>query len=273
MPEQSSINTRTVILVAVGLLLGFVVGFALANRINGQENDKLRSELARLKAGGPQQKDAGGQSAGGQGASQRPAGDGNSLPTLTDDQLKSAVAKADASPADAAVQKQAGKALYYYALEKGNAAILPDVARILGRAHDLDTKDYQTAVLAANAHFILARNGDDSARYADARKLYEAALASKPDDAVVRTSLGLTYFYGEPSDARRAIREYRQALKSDPRQEMALQSLAAALIETGDFTEAESRLGELEKVNSSNPELAGLRAQLEQKKNAAKDSK
>ena len=90
---------------------------------------------------------------------------------------------------------------------------------------------------------------------------------------VVRTSLGLTYFYGKPPDARRAMTEYRRALKTDPRQELALQSLAAALIETGDFAEAETRLGELEKVNSSNSELARLRAQLEQRKNAAKGAR
>ena len=37
------------------------------------------------------------------------------------------------------------------------------------------------------------------------------------------------------------------------------------------FEEAARRLDELEKVNPSNEELAGLRGQLEQKRNAAKE--
>ena len=277
MSEQSSVNTKTLLVLAAGLLIGFAVGFALANGINRQEDERLRGELARLRAGGAQ-KDSGdrpAQRAQGAAASQgaTDGDDGDTLPTLSDDQLRNAVAKADASPSDAETQKKAGHALYFYALQKGDASILPDVARILRRAHELDAKDYDTTVMAGNAYFILGRNGGDAAPLADARKFYEAALLSKPDDVVVRTSLGLTYFYGKPSDPRRAIREYRQSLKTEPRHEMTLQSLVAALIETGEFTEAESRLGELDKVNPSSPELARLRAQLEQRKNAAKETR
>jgi Flp pilus assembly protein TadD len=282
MSEQSSLNTKTLLVLAAGILIGFVVGFALANGINRQEDERLRGELARLRAGGAP-KDSGGDDGpaprkqGSAGGSQRAAAgggdDGNSFPTLTDEQLKNAVAKADASPSDAELQKKVGQALYVYAWQAGNASILPEVARILRRAHELDAKDYKTTVMAGDAYFLIAREGGDAAALADARKLYESALASKPDDTVVRTSLGLTYFYGKPSDARRAIREYRQALKAEPRGELTLQSLAAALIETGEFAEAETRLGELEKVNASNAELSNLRAQLEQKRNAAKESR
>jgi tetratricopeptide (TPR) repeat protein len=272
MSEKSSVNSKVIIFLAVGLLVGFIVGFVLANSVNKEEDERLRGELARLRSGGAQ-KDAGqspSQRAQGASGSQKGAGGGDDdFPTLSDEELKKAVTKADANPSDAELQKKAGKALYVYALQKGEASILPDVARILKRAHELDAKDYDTTVMAGNACFILARNGGDAAQYAEARKLYEDALSSKPDDLVVRTSLGLTYFYAKPSDPRRAIREYRQALKTDPKHEMTLQSLAAALIETGELKEAETRLGELERVNSSNPDLSNLRAQLEQKKNAA----
>jgi tetratricopeptide (TPR) repeat protein len=279
MSEQSSVNTKTVLALAAGLLVGFVVGFALANGVNRQEDERLRGELARLRAGGAQ-KDEGapaapraqGAAAPQRGAGDKDGGDG-SFPALTDEQLKNAVAKADASPSDAELQKKVGQALYVYAWQTGNDSILPDVARILKRAHELDAKDYKTTVMAGDAYFLVARGGGDPEPLAEARKLYETALDSKPDDVVVRTSLGLTYFYGKPPDARRAMTEYRRALKTDPRQELALQSLAAALIETGDFAEAETRLGELEKVNSSNSELARLRAQLEQRKNAAKGAR
>jgi len=277
MSEKSSVNTKLFLVLVAGLIVGFIVGFVFANRVNREEEERLRGELARARTGGAQN-DSGqtqGSRAQGSQGSQRAstggasAGDEGEFPTLTDEQLKNAVARADANPADVETQKKAGQALYYYALQKGNAAILPDVARILKRAHDLDAKDYKITVLAGDAYFLVARNGGDPAQLEDARKLYETALTSKPDDAVVRTSLGLTYFYGKPPDARRAIREYRQALKTEPNHEMVLQSLAAALIETGEFSEAETRLDELEKANPSNTELAKLRAQLEQKKNAA----
>ena len=268
MTEKSSVNTKTVLIFVAGAVLGFVVGFALANGVNRQEQDRLRAEVARAQSAGPSKSTDAGEKP------QTPSGeDDNSFPTLTDDQLKNAVAKADASPADAELQKKVGQALYVYAWQKGNASILPDVARILKRAHEADAKDYKTTVMAGDAHFLIARNSGDARPLAAARKLYEDALASKPDDAVVRTSLGLTYFYDKPSDPQRAIREYRRALQSDPRQEMALQSLAAALIESGNLDEAEKHLDELEKVNPSNRELPSLRAQLEQKRNAAKEKK
>ena len=126
-------------------------------------------------------------------------------------------------------------------------------------------------VLAGNAHFLVARGGGDAEALREARKYYERALAAKPDDIVVRTSLGLTYFFDRPPDAARAAREYRKALEIDPRHEMPLQSLAAALFETGDLAGAEKVLKELEGVNPSNQELPSLRARLAQKRNASKE--
>ncbi|HVF41401.1 MAG TPA: tetratricopeptide repeat protein [Pyrinomonadaceae bacterium] len=275
MSEQPSINTKIVLVLVGGLIVGFFVGFVLANSINKQEDEKLRGELARLRAGGAQQDSGGGGGSPtrtqGQSGGQRTsaAGDGE-FPTLTEEQLKNAVAKADASPSDAELQKKVGQALYVYAWQTSNYAILTDVARILKRAHELDAKDYKTTVMAGDAFFLIARSKDsDPAPLAEARSLYETALRAKPDDVIVRTSLGLTYFYAKPPDARRAIREYRQALKADPQHEAALQSITLALIDTGEIAEAETRLGDLEKANPSNAELPNLRTQLEQKKNAA----
>src|SRR5437762_12685549 len=177
MTEKSSVNTKTVLIFVAGAVLGFVVGFALANGVNRQEQDRLRAEVARAQSAGPSKS---------ADASEKPQtqarDDDDSFPTLTDDQLKNAVAKADASPADAELQKKVGQALYVYAWQKGNASILPDVARILKRAHDLDPKNFETALMAGDAHFLIARNGGDAKSLGEARKLYEEALASKPDD-------------------------------------------------------------------------------------------
>ena len=254
-----------VIYLAVGVALGLIVGFVISNNINGRELEQMRGELARLRAAAPKEAAAGGP--------QVAAADGSetTLPSLTDEELRNAVAKADASPGDAALQRTAGQGLYLYAMQTGNSALLPDVARILKRAHEANPDDYPINVLAGNAHFLVARGGGDAGALREARKFYERALAAKPDDIVVRTSLGLTYFFDRPADAARAAREYRKALEIDPRHEMPLQSLAAALIETGDFAEAEKRLRELEGVNPSNQELPNLRAQLAQKQNASKE--
>jgi len=266
---NKSVNTKIVIVFVVGAALGFAVGFALANGVNRQEQDKLRAELARAQVGA----NANGIPATGSKQPTQAASDDASIPTLTDEQLKNAIAKADASPSDAELQKQVGQNLYAYAWMKNKPSILPDVARVLRRAHQLDPKDFKTALMGGDALFLAARDGGDAKQIADARKLYEDALAIKPDDAESRTKLGMTYFYDNPSDPKRAISEYRRVLQTDPRQEMALQSLAAALIETGSLDEAAKRLDELEKVNPSNQELSNLRAQLEQKKNEAKEAK
>jgi tetratricopeptide (TPR) repeat protein len=262
--DKKVLNAKVLIAGALGILLGFLAGFFLANGINRAEQEKMRAELASSR-GGAKEGDAG------QGQKASAPDGGDSFPTLTDEQLGNAVRQADADPSNAELQHKVGQALYFYAWEKGNAQILPEVARILKRAHALDPKNYRTTVIAGDAHFLIASRSGEAATLAEARKFYEAALAAKPDDAQVRTNLGRTYFFDKPPNPQRAIGEYRRALRSDPRQELSLQSLAAALIETGGFEEAARRLDELEKVNPSNEELAGLRAQLEMKRNAARE--
>ena len=266
MPDNPSLNKRVLIVGALGVVLGFLAGFFLANSINRAEQDKLRAEAATTRAGGAAQ---GTGSTKGQKGS---APGGELSQTLSEEQIQNAVKKADQSPQEPELQKKVGQGLMLYASETGNASYLLDGARILKRAHELDPKDYKTTVLAGDAQFLVERQGNgDPKLIAEARKLYEEALASKPDDAVVRTKLGLTYFYDQPPNPQRAISEYRRALQTDQRQEMSLQSLVAALIETGALDEAARRLDELAKVNPSNAELSGLRAQLEQKRNAAKE--
>jgi tetratricopeptide (TPR) repeat protein len=258
MAEGNSLSGQKILIFAAGLALGLVVGFMLTNYLNRQGLEQTRADAtAAVTQAAPNDR--------------AQAADESSLPNLSDEELQKAVARADAAPADAGLQRTAGQALYLYAMEKGKASILPDAARILRRAHEADPKDYNTAVLAGNASFLLARSRGDAAQLAEARRLYERALAANPDDAVVRTTLGLTYFYATPPDPRRAIREYRRALEVDSQSEMALQSLAAALTEAGEYEEAALRLAELERVNASSPELQNLRAQLEQKRNAARE--
>jgi len=125
-------------------------------------------------------------------------------------------------------------------------------------------------VLVGNSLFAWGQAADAS-KFGEARVYYNKALATKPEDTNVHTLLGMTYFFGQPSDPERAIKEYRKSLAAEPRHEMALQSLASALIATGALAEAEKRIEELQTVNNANASLSNLRAQLAQAKNAAKE--
>ncbi len=261
-------NAQKLIILAVGLVAGFAAGFFLANNVNSKESAALRAEVARLRAS-PPNAGAPPQPQEQQPGAAAPSAD-DEIPNLTDEQLRGAVAKADAVPEDAQLQRISGQGLYFYAMQKGNAAILPDAARILQRAHEADPKDPKIPILLANAVFVLSQNGAPE-RIADARTYYQKALALTPDDAAVRTSLGRTYFYAKPPDTRAAIREYRKALELEPGNELALHDLAAALIASGDLEEAERRLAELGRSGADSGALDNLRAQLAQKRNEARE--
>jgi cytochrome c-type biogenesis protein CcmH/NrfG len=97
----------------------------------------------------------------------------------------------------------------------------------------------------------------DAERFEDAEKWYTAALKQKPDDVNLRTDLGLTFFFSEPRDIERAVREFRASLERDPKHVPTLQNLVVALTAKGD---AEAARATLEAVSPQNPALARLRA-------------
>src|SRR5689334_16327624 len=176
MPDNPSLNKKVFIVGALGVVLGFLVGFFLADNINRSEHEKLRAELAAARAGAtPAQGSGAGR---GQRAS---AAGGDSSTALTEEQIVNAIRKADQSPQDAEMQKKVGQGIMLFASESGSASHLSDGARILKRAHELDPKDFKTAVLAGDAQFLVERQGGGDAKMiAEARKLYEAALVLKP---------------------------------------------------------------------------------------------
>jgi tetratricopeptide (TPR) repeat protein len=261
------VNKQKILYAFAGLIAGCAIGFFFANSVNRKELETLRGEVARARTNSgnqpsPQQGES--RSANGN-ASDAP---GESMPTEAE--MRDLIAKADASRDDADYQRKVGQGVYMYALSTGRPALMPEAVRLLKRAHEADPKNYETTVLVGNSLFALAQV-EDASKFGEARVYYNKALAAKPEDTNVQTLLGMTYFFGQPSDPERAIKAYRKSLAAEPRQEMALQSLAAALIATGALAEAEKRIEELQTVNGSNVALSNLRAQLAQAKNAAKE--
>lgn len=257
-------NTHKILYALAGLVAGCVIGFFFASSVDRKELEQLRGELARARAGSspavPQSGESRNADANAQGAT---------MPT--DEEMRQLIAKADSNQQDAEYQRKVGQGVYMYALGTGKPALLPEAVRLLKRAHEADPKNYETTVLVGNSLFALAQAADP-AKYEEARVYYNKALAAKPEDTNVHTLLGMTYYFGQPSDPKRAITEYRRSLAAEPRHEMALQSLASALIATGAIDEAQKRIEELEKVNTSNAALSNLRAQLAQARNAAKEN-
>lgn len=251
-----------------GLIAGCAIGFFFANSVNRKELEELRGQVARARnspGGQSSQQQGDGRNANGNAAD---ASSGASMPTEAE--IRDLIKKADTNPGDAEYQRKVGQGIYMYALSVGQPALMPEAVRLLKRAHEADPKNYETTVLVGNSLFALAQVADAS-KFEEARSYYNKALATKPNDTNVRTLLGMSYFFGQPSDPERAIKEYRKSLAAEPRQEMALQSLSAALIATGALAEAQQRLDELQKVNADNAALSNLRAQLAQAKNAAKE--
>lgn len=237
---------RNLLFAATGILVGFTIGFILANSLHSRERTQAVAPSAptAAQAGNP--------------SSAKDAARG-----LPDDELREAIATTDARADDIDLQKRFGLALYRYANQSRDARYLPDAVRFLKRAFDADPKDLTVAVSLGNALFDLGQLGEP-ARFAESRTYYQKALEIKPDDVNVRTDLGLTFYFGTPSDPQSAIREYRKSLAIDPRHELTLQNMATALIKTGRQAEARKTIETLRSVNAQNPALADLEAMLAQ---------
>jgi len=238
------VDRQKLLYALAGLALGAVISFLFANAANRRELDELRSELARART-------------------QLQSGDPSAEPGAPQDgaRVRELIAKADENPSDIAVQRRAGEEAYRYALMTGQSAVLADAVRPLKRAHESDPQNYDLLLLLGNSYLTLGLARDPQ-NFNEARGYYVKALEARPGDVNAHTLLGMTYFYGRPSDPEGAAREYRKALAADPRHEMALQNLASSLIATGALAEAARRIDELQQVNPSNQSIPKLREEL-----------
>ena len=181
----------------------------------------------------------------------------NEAPALTPEEIKNAIAVADANPNDAAMQRKLGLGLYDYARQTPNAFYLKDLLRLLARA----PQDDEVILALGHIAFTLGRQGE-TAQFAEARKHYANLLAAQPANLNARTALGLAYYFDKPSQTELALAAWRRVLQANPRHEGALQSLASALLETGRREEAAPVIQALAQANPQNPSLPDLQARL-----------
>jgi len=238
-------NKKAIALSIIAVIAGFIGGFLLANSLNRKELENLRAENAQLKNAQTQSGEL----------------------TLADDEIQKKIAEADRNPSNFEFQKNLAVGLYRYAQMKQDAKFLPEVARLLKRASEINPQDYATIVALGNVYFDLGQINKDNAAIEQSREFYRKALAIKKDDADVQSNLGLTYFFAAPPAPDKAIAEYEKALQINPKHEKSLENLVRANLSLGKVKEAEDFLNKLKQIDSQNEALPDLEAQIAQSKN------
>lgn len=224
----------------IGVLLGFIGGFVLANQINRSSAVNAAATQTSSLPTGPMA---------------APTADSlnhGSIPNnsgmLPDVQKK--IEKAKNEPDNFEAQIAAGE--MFAKIQRFDKSL-----EYFERANNIKPDDYQALVLLGNANF-------DMNKYEESEKWYVKALEKKPDDIAVRTDLGLSFFLRERPDFDRAIKEYKLSLEKDPNHEKTLQNLSAAYNAKGDKQAYEETLARLEKVNPQNPAIRRMRGENQQ---------
>jgi tetratricopeptide (TPR) repeat protein len=237
-------NTKLILGLAVGAIVGFTAGFLIANSLNKSAIEAAKTEAAVADPGN--------------GATAQ----GASKVELSNEEIKAKIAEADKNAGNFEYQKTLGLALYTYAAMKQEAGLLEDVLKLLDRAYKLNGDDYDVIVSLANVNFDLGQLKKDESYNARARELYQKALTKNEKDARVRTDLGLTYLQGARPENDKAIEELMKALGLDPSNEKALQYLSQAYAAKGDTDDARRVLEALRKINPQSPAIPDLEARI-----------
>jgi tetratricopeptide (TPR) repeat protein len=210
----------------VGLLAGLIIGFFFANSVNQSaiNQNAGAAQSGALPAGHPNV----------------PGSNGGSAP-----EVQAAIDNARQNPTDFEAQMKAAE--LFYQIQRFDGAV-----EFLEKAHQLQPENYEVIVNLGNVNF-------DAGQYEEAEKMYSQALAKKPDDADVRTDLGLTFVFRSTPDHDRAIQEFKRVLEQNPKHVQALQNLTVAYTKKSDAANATATLARLEQVDSANSALPKLR--------------
>lgn len=237
-------NKKIFWLSIVAVIASFAGGFLVANSLNKKELDALRSENENLKKTRP---------------ADEQSGEGFSL---SDEEIKQKIAEADQNPNNINFQKNLGLALYKYAPMKQNADLLGEVSRLMNRVYADNPNDYAALVTLGNVNLDLGYFREKNENFQKAREFYQKALEQKPDDADIRTDIGLTYFLSNPPEIETATANFEKALKTDPKHERTLQAMIQMLVSLKKRDEAEKYIARLREINPNNQILSNLNSPL-----------
>ena len=237
-------NKKVLIISVIAVIISFIGGFFVANSINRKQIADLQTELGSLKNAPKKEVEPDTES------------------TLSEQEIRDKIDEADGNPENLEFQKSLALALYRYSTIKQDALWLPDVIRLLTRAYDKNPEDHSLLVTLANIYFDISLYKPDEVSIKKSRELYQKALEIKPNDADVRTDLGLTYLLVNPPENDKAVIEFNKSLKINSKHERTLQSLAQAMIALGKPKEAADYISKLKEVNPASEAIAELNSKL-----------
>ena len=238
---------KNALLCAVGLVIGFVVGFFITNAVTKPSAGGAPTRAANAPGDPrplrPEQMN-----------DQLPVGHpdvaGGGTAASTSAQAQAAMDKADRAPQDFAAQSEAAR-VFYKLHDYDKAALYAE------RALKLKAKDFDTLVLMGNAKY-------DAKDFAAAQTFYERSLAVKADSPDVRNDLGNTFF--NRGDFDRAVAEYRKTVALDPDHLTGWRNIASASLQKGDKATAEEAVRQLSRLAPQSPETEAFRQKLAEMK-------
>jgi len=216
-------KTENILFAALGIFIGFVGGFFLANSINRREISQQNTPQNTLNNPFQNQQT--------QAADiKEPQPQGKPLPEVSEK-----LDKAKSEPNNFDAQMQAGN---LYLQIRG----FDKAQEFFDKAEKLNPKEYENIVKLGNSYF-------DISKFEKAEKWYLQALEKKPEDLNVRTDLGITFVERAEPDLDRAVKEFQTALQTNPKFEPTLYNLGIAYLKKNDLEQAGKILSELETIN------------------------
>ena len=230
----------------ISVILSFVGGFILANALNRTEISELRAKAERVDT------------------TQNEANNANSEFNLSDEEINKKITESESNPNNFEFQKGLGIGLYRYAAVKQDAQLFEKTSKILERAFNLNSKDYDVIVALGNSYFDIGYLNKNDEYLLKGREFYQKALKINSKDSDVMTDFALTYYLLKEPNIDRTIEELNKAINYNPRNEKALQVLTEAHIKKNNLPEAEKFLAQLKEVNPSNPTIPNLTSRISQ---------
>lgn len=230
----------------LAVIVSFIGGFIVANALNRNELENLRTENSRIKNDSSTVNEETGEF------------------SLSDEEIRQKIAEAEQNKNDFGFQKGLGLALYRYASMKQNPQLLSEIEKVLVRANELNNKDQDITIALGNLNFDIGYTQKNNERLIKARNYYQNILEQNPNNIEIRTDLALTYFLQTNPENEKAVTEFQKSLAINPKHEKTLTFLTQTYIKLNKFGEAEKTLATLREVKPNTPSLAEFQTQLAQ---------